>query len=169
MLSPLIGFADREVVGIYKVAAPAQSGLAMGSIVGDTSPLTPSPYGNSFGSIYPVSVTTAGVLRETGWLLQPVTATGPSVFSVIASIYDESVAQGQTAAVVASVSGKTIATDQYVASGSGAITVGTTAIETICGIYQGQPRILQGGDQPRLIFKGQTVQNRIPCGMFLIL
>ncbi len=169
MLSPLIGFTDREILGVYTVNAAAQSGLALGSVVGDLSVNSPSPYGNSFGSVAPVSCTTAGTLRETGWLLQPVTLTGPSVFSVLASIYDESVAAGQTAAMVASVSGKTIATDQYVASGTGAINLSTVAPDTIVGIFNGQPRLLQSGDQPRLQYKGQVLQRTIPCAMFLIL
>jgi hypothetical protein len=139
----------------------------------DASPLTPSPYGNSLGTLAPATITTAGVLRETAWLLQPVTVTGPTVLEVLSSVYDESVAAGQIASCVLSLSGAQVATDQYVATGgTGAGQIlfnGSVAQDATCGIHAGQPRVLQTGDAPRLIFKGQVVQRTLPLGIFAII
>jgi hypothetical protein len=169
MFTPILGFDERAIVGVYKVASVASSGLAMMALASDTTPLTPSPYGNSYGTVQPATITTAGVLRETGWLLQPVTASGPSVFSILASIYDESVPAGTVAGVVLSKSGCQIATDQY-ATGTGAITfAGSVALDATCGINAGQPRTLQTGDVARLLFKGQVVQRTLPLGLFEII
>jgi hypothetical protein len=169
MLSPLLGFTERDIVGVFKVASASASGLAMiQDSLTDTSPLSPSPYANSFGSLVAASITTA--LPEDGYLLQPVTTTGPSVFSILASIYDESVAAGTTAALLLRKSGGFIATDQYVSgSGTGAITVGSTSLNTICGIASGQFRIKQSGDTARAIFKGQVTQRATALAMFAII
>lgn len=173
MLSPYLGFEGRDITGVYRITVASASGLALTALASDTRPLTPSPYGNSLGSLTAGSVTTAGVVRETGWLLQPVTATGPSVFSVLSSVYDESIAAGQIASVLLSKSGAQVATDQYVAAGgAGAGQIlfdGTVALDKTCGIFNGQPRVLQTGDVARLLFKGQVVQRTLPLGIFEII
>lgn len=171
MLSPFMGFEGREICGVFTVGAPAQSGLAMVLSAGDTTPLNPNPYGANFGTVVPASIITAsGPYKETGYLLQPVTQDGPSIFSILASIYDESVAQGQTAALVLPVAGKFIATDQYLLSGTGAIAFdGSVAVGTTCGIASGQWRTLQTGDVPRAVFYGEVVQNDVPCAVFQII
>lgn len=173
MLTPYLGLEGRDILGVYKIAAAANSGLALQMVTSDATPLTPSPYGRQSGTLGPATVTTASGKKETGWLLQPVTPTGPSVFSVLASIYDESVAVGQVAAVVASRQGTQIATDQYVAAGGSAagqiVFDGTVALDELCGIYQGQPRVLQTGDLARLQFKGQVIQRNTPLAIFEII
>jgi hypothetical protein len=171
MLSPYQGFEGRSITGVYKIAAAAFSGLALVAQTSDASPLTPSPYGNSLGTLVPGSVTTGGIQRETGWLLQPVTTSGPTVLEVLSSVYDESVAAGQIASVLLSLSGCQVATDQYVTgSATGAISFGGgVALDTACGIASGQPRVAQGGDVKRLLFKGQVVQRTIPLGIFQII
>ena len=170
MLSPFLGFEARDFVGTYVVAAAAASGLAMSLSGTDTTPLSPTPYGNSFGTLVPATCTTTNNLQETAWLLQPVTTTGPSVFNLLSSIYDESVMVGSVASVVLSRKGCQIATDQYLASGTGQIKFdGTVTLETECGIASGQPRVAQAGDLNRLQFKGQVVQRNVPCAIFQIL
>lgn len=163
MLTPFLGFEGRAIAGVFTVNAAAQSGLAM-SVAGDNSSNTTGVYGNNFGSVSPATIITSGTIRETGYLLQPVTATGPSIFSVLASIYDESVAAGTVASIVLSQSGNIIATDQYVASGTGAIAfAGTVLPGAALGLINGQPRVLQSGDVARGIFMGQVLQRTIPC------
>lgn len=171
MLSPFAGFEGREIFGAFTVANPTQSGLAVAisSTINASAPLNPNPYGNFYGTLVPASVTTSGLYKEQGWLLQPVSQTGPSILSILASIYDESVAVGQTAAVVLPVGGKLIATDQYLPSGTGAIVFdGSVTLGTTCGIANGQPRVLQSGDVPRLVFLGKVVQRTVPCAIFQI-
>lgn len=169
MLSPFLGFVQSDIVGVFKAGAVMASGLALMLDTTDASPLTPSFYGNSFGTVKAANITTAGVIRETGFLLQPVTTSGPSVFSVLASIYDESVAAGTNAAVLLSKSGAFIASDQYLASGTGAIKFdGTVALETACGINAGMVRTVQAGDASRLVFKGQVTQRNTALAVFQI-
>lgn len=169
MLSPFLGLNERDILGVYAVAAAMNAGLAVGLSGADTTPLTPTPYGNSFGTVAAVSCTTTNNLKETGWLLQPVSASGPSIFNFLASIYDESVAAGAIASVVASKAGAQIATDQYLASGTGHIAFdGSVILDTACGIAAGQPRVTQAGDLNRLSFKGQVSQRLTACAIFEI-
>jgi len=171
MFSPFLGFNHKEIVGTFAINTAAQSGLAVYQNSGNATALSSGLYGNNFGDVVPATVTTTGTIRELGWLLQPATATGPSVFSVLASIYDESIAAGQNAAVVLSKSGCIIATDQFVSgSGTGAIKFdGTVAINTACGLINGQPRVTQTGDVNRLLFMGQVLQRNITCAVFQII
>lgn len=169
MLTPFLGFDERAIVGVHKIAVASSSGIALMQATTDATPLTPSPYGNSYGTLTAATILTAGPVRETGFLLQPVTATGPSVFSILASIYDESVAAGTIAAVLLSKSGAMIATDQY-STGTGAITfAGSVALDAACGYNAGLVRTVQAGDATRAIFKGQVVQRTLPLGIFQII
>jgi hypothetical protein len=169
MLTPYLGFEARHIAGVYISTVAAASGLAMAIDPSYTAPLTPTPYGRQMGRLTVASCTNSNNLHETGWLLQPVTATGPSVFSVLASIYDESVAVNQVCAIVLSASNCQVATDQYVASGTGAILFdGSVALDSDVAIHNGQPRVPQSGDLPRLQFKGQVVQRNTPLGIFSI-
>lgn len=174
MLALLAGFMEKEIFGSFTVASATASGLAMAIQNSDNSPLNPSPYGNFFGTIAPATVTQTFVQsgttpfavtevsvsgREAGWLLQPVTSSGPALLNILAEVYDESVAAGGVAALALSKSGALIATDQY-STGTGAISFGgAVALGTTCGINAGQPRVLQAGDAPRLIFMGKVVQR----------
>lgn len=171
MFTPFLGFSHKDIIGTFAVNSAMQSGLAVIQNSGATQALTSGVYGNNFGDVVAATITSTGNLRELGWLLQPVTATGPSVFSVLASIYDESIAAGQNPAVILSKSGAIIATDQYVAgSGTGAIKFdGTVALGTACGLNGGQPRVAQSGDVDRLIFMGQVLQRNITCAIFSII
>jgi hypothetical protein len=170
MLTPFIGFHEREIIGVYVVGAPANSGLGMTLSTADATPIVATPYGNSFGTIVPATTNTAAsgvgaTFREQGYLLQPVTASGPSVFSILSSIYDESVPEGEVAGVVSPKAGAQIATDQYVASGSGAILFdGSVALLTQCSLNAGMVRTNQTNDVSRLLFLGQTVQ-RVQSGV----
>lgn len=185
MLAPLQGWLDREVVGVFKVAVAMASGLAV--VIdnsANTAPLNPSPYANSFGQVKaaspaqtitqsgttPFAVTAVVDARETGWLLQPVTASGPSLLSVLSQVYDESVAAGGTAAVLPSKAGALIGTDQYVTAGGAAIKFdGTVALGAICGINNGQPRLVQAGDAGRLQFMGKVSQRLLALATFQII
>lgn len=174
MLSPFLGFVQSDIVGVFKAGAVMASGLALMLDTTDASPLTPSFYGNSFGTVKAATLTaTSGPARETGFLLQPVSTNGPSVFSVLASIYDESVAAGTNAAVLLSKSGAMIATDQYATgAATGAIKFdGTVALETACGINAGMARVAQTtapADTVRLVFKGQVTQRNTALAVFQI-
>lgn len=170
MLSPFIGFNERDLTGIYSIAVPMNSGLAVIQDSTDATPLTPSPYGNFFGRAVAASCLAANNLTETGWVMQPVTATGPSVFSLLSSIYDESIAAGAVASVLLSKKKAQIATDQYVTgAGAGAIKFdGTVPRLSLCGIANGQPRVAQAGDSNRLVFLGQVTQRNTPCAIFEI-
>lgn len=170
MLSPFLGFTERDIVGTYVAGAAMNSGLAVVLSTSDTSPLTPNAYGNSFGTLALATCTTTNNLPEMGWVLQPVTTSGPSIFNLLSSIYDESVPVGANPAVVLSKPRAQVATDQYLATGTGHIAFdGSVALDTVCGIASGQPRVLQTGDLQRLIFKGQVVQRQIPCAIFEII
>ncbi len=171
MFSPLHGFLERESVGLFKVAAATNAGLAMDINGSDTSPFTASnSYAASYGTIVTASCTTAGNnTRELGWLLTPVTTSGPSLLNVLTKVDDESVAAGNVAVIYLSKAGALIATDQF-STGTGIIhTDGTTAPGTICGIAAGQPRVLQSGDEPRLKLLGLVVQRGLKLCSFQIL
>jgi hypothetical protein len=182
MLSPLHGYLERESVGLFKVASATNSGLAMDISASDTSPMTLTTYGENYGTAVPATltysftqsgttpfaVTGISASRELGWLLQPVSASGPSLLNILVQVYDESVAAGQIAVLVMSKAGALIATDQYLASGTGHIDF-TQAPGTICGIASGQPRILQAGDVPRLKLLGAVSQRGIKLASFQVL
>jgi hypothetical protein len=182
MLSPLAGFIEREILGIFKVNAAMASGIAVGIDATDTTPLSPSPYGNSFGSVVAASPVVSGTAdtgtgaltalklgREIGYLLQPVTATGPSILSVLSQVYDESIAEGNTAAVLLAKAGAMIATDQFQTSGAQAIKFdGTVALGTACSIVSGVTQVQTGLQATRSIFLGKIVQRRLPLGVFQI-
>lgn len=172
MFSPYLGFDERDIYGVHKInlahwtgtPATASSGLALMQDATNDGALVPSTYANSIGSLIPATVVTASApSRETGWLLQPVSTSGPSLLSLLSTVYDESIASGGTAAVCKSVSGAYIATDQY-ATGTGAITfAGTVALDAELGIAAGMPRVLQTGDAIRLAYKGSVYQRQIQC------
>lgn len=174
MFSPYLGFMERDIVGTYKVSSAAASGLAMMLNVSDTSPNTPGVYANSLGSVVPASITTTASNKEIGWLLQPVTTSGPSILSLISSVYDESVAAGQTAAICLSKSNAIIATDQYVTTTADAtygINPLTATLNAPCGIVSGQPRLKDAtaNDAERLLFVGAVYQRQILCGLFSLI
>lgn len=171
MFSPLHSFIEREHMGMYKVNFSTPSGIAVDIDPSNTAPLAGSVYGAIYGNVVAYTGTTASNnTRELGWLLQPVTATGPSLLNVLTMVYDESVAQGQTAVVCMSKAGALIATDQFVTSGTGQILFsGATALGTICGINAGVVRTLQTGDVPRLKFLGKITQRNLSLGGFQIL
>lgn len=180
MFSPYLGFTERDIYGVFKIIltnwsgspTSASSGLALQQdSTNDTSPLTPSTYANSLGSLIPATIVTSGApSHETGWLLQPANLTGPSILSLLSTVYDESIASGSTAAVVRSTQGALIATDQYVASSTGAITFGgSVALDAYIGLASGMPRVAQSGDVNRLQFKGSVVQRQTTCALFQIL
>lgn len=171
MFSPLHSFLEREHMGMYKVNFSTPSGIAVDIDPTNSAVLAGSVYGAIYGNVVAYTGTTASNnTRELGWLLQPVTATGPSLLNVLTQVYDESVAQGQTAVVCMSKAGALIATDQYLATGTGAIKFdGTVAAGTICGISAGAPRALQAGDVPRLKFLGKITQRNLSLAGFQIL
>jgi len=159
-------------MGMYKVNFSTPSGIAVDLDPTNTAVLAGSVYGAIYGNVIAYTGTTASNnTRELGWLLQPVTATGPSFLNVMTNVYDESVAQGQTAVVCMSKAGALIATDQYITgAGTGAIKFDGTVIPgTICGINAGVVRTLQAGDQPRLKFLGKITQRNLSLGGFQIL
>lgn len=168
MFSPLHGFLEREQMGMFAVNTALASGLAVDIDTTNTAPLTGSIYGPVYANVVTATLTTASNnLREIGWLMQPVTASGPSLLNVLTQIYDESVKQGSVAVVVMPKAGALIATDQFLATGTGKIAFdGTVAPGTVCGIAAGQPRVLQAGDQPRLKFLGKVVQRAAACASF---
>ena len=171
MFSPLHSFLEREHMGMYKVNFATPSGIAVDVDPTNTAVLAGSVYGAVYGNVVAYSGTTASNnTRELGWLLQPVTATGPSLLNVLTQVYDESVAEGQTAVVCMSKAGALIATDQFVTTGTGAIKFDTSvAAGTICGINAGVVRTLQAGDVPRLKFLGKITQRNLSLGGFQIL
>ena len=181
MLALLAGWMEKDIFGSFKVAAATSSGLAMKIDSSDATPLSPSPYGNSFGSLVvaspgqtftqsgttPFAVTAVQTDRELGWLLQPVSTNGPALLNILAEVYDESVAAGGTAALALSRAGSLIATDQL---GASIVFDGSVTLGTICGINAGKPRVLVAGDAPRLKFMGKVVQRgTITMGTFQIL
>lgn len=182
--SPLHGFLEREHMGMFPVKTALASGLAVEIDNTNTAPLSGGVYGAVYGNVVaatptqtitqsgttPFAVTGVVNGRELGWLMQPVTTSGPSLLNVLTQVYDESVAVNSNPVVCLSKTGALIATDEYVASGTGAVKFdGTTAIATICGINAGQPRVLQAGDAPRLKFLGKVVQRNLTCAAFQIL
>jgi len=168
MFSPYLGFQERDILGVFKVSVATSSGTAMQRDTTDTSPRVPSTYANSLGSVTAASILSSNGNKEIGWLLQPVSTAGPSLLSILSSVYDESVPALSTAAVVASKPGCHIATDQYVASSTGSITT-STALDTTLGIASGMLRTVQGGDATRATFQGFVVQRRITCVLAMIL
>ena len=183
MLSPLAGWVDRELLGVFTVATALPSGTAVDISSADTSPLTPSPYGNSFGTVVaatsseafvqsgttPFAVTDVGLGRPLGWLLQPVNSTGPSLLEIMTQVYDENILQGGTAAVLPAKAGAFIATDQF-SSGTGAVKFdGTVPLGTQLGVNAGLLRVRQAGDTPIGKFVGQVVQRNTACAAFQIL
>lgn len=178
MFSPYLGFMERDIYGVHKIIlsnwsgspSSASSGLALMQDAANDGALTPSTYANSIGSLIPATVVTASKpAKETGWLLQPASTTGPSLLSLLSTIYDESISSGSTAAVCKSVAGAYIATDQY-STTTGAITfAGAVALDAYIGINAGQPRVLQAGDAQRLQYKGSVFQRQIQCALLQII
>jgi hypothetical protein len=183
MLSPLAGFQEREILGVFKVATAMASGLAVGIDSTNTAPLNPSPYGNSFGSVVvaspavtftqsgttPFAVSSISHTREIGYLLQPVTTNGPSLLSVLSQVYDESVAAGNTAAVLLAKAGGIIATDQYLTTTGQAIKFdGSVSLGAVCSIVNGVTQLQTGAQASRSIFLGKIVQRNLPLGVFQI-
>jgi len=183
VLSPLAGFQEREILGVYKVAAAMASGLAVGIDSTNTAPLNPSPYGNSFGSVTvaspvitvtqsgttPFAVSGISETREIGYLLQPVTTSGPSILSVLSQVYDESVAAGNTAAVLLAKSGGLIATDQYLTTTGNAIKFdGSVTLGVACSIVNGITQLQSGLQATRSTFQGKIVQRNLPLAVFQI-
>lgn len=183
MLALVQGFAEKDISGTYTVAAATASGLAMSLDASNTAPNNPTPYGNSYGSVIaaspaltitqsgttPFAVTNVVADRELGWLLQPASSSGPTLLNILTQVYDESVAAGNTCALALSKAGNIIGSDQY-STGTGAITPGTTALNTICGINAGQPRVQQAGDAARLKYQGKMVtRGNITLALFQIL
>lgn len=181
MLAPLQGWLDREVLGVFRVAAATASGVAMQiDNSQNTGPLNPSPYANSFGyavaaspsqtitqsGTTPFAVTSVVNQMELGYLLQPVSANGPALLSILSQVYDESVPAGATAAILPPKQGAFIGTDQF---GTSVKFDGTVALGTVCGINAGQVRVLVAGDAPRLKFMGKVVQRTLSLATFQIL
>jgi hypothetical protein len=172
MFSPLHGFLERELMGMFKVNFSTPAGIAVDVDPTNTAPLSGSVYGAIHSNVVAYTGTTASNnLRELGWILQPVTATGPSILNIMTMVYDESVAQGQTCVVVPSKAGALIATDQYLTSGTGFIDFsGSHGVPgAICGINAGVVRLLQTGDVPRLKLLGKFTQRNLSLAGFQIL
>lgn len=183
MFSPLHGFLEREHMGMFSVNTALASGLAVEIDTTNNNPLSGSIYGAVYGNVVaaspaqtitqsgttPFAVTNVVNGRELGWLMQPVTASGPSLLNVLTQVYDESVAVKSNPVVCLSKTGALIATDQFVASGTGQITFANGTVGSICGINAGQPRIQQAGDAPRLKLLGKVVQRGLTCAAFQIL
>lgn len=170
MLAPLSGWVDREVYGVFKVATATAAGLAVQIDATNTAPLSVSLYGNSFGSVVPASIVNAGDM-ELGYLLQPVTATGPTLLNVLSQVYDESIAAGGTAAILPPKQGALIGTDQFATgAATGAIKFdNTVTLGTLCGIASGTIRVKQAGDVARLKFLGQVAQRNLTLAAFQII
>lgn len=167
MLSPFLGYTERDIVGVYSVASATASGVAVVADSSGTAPLSPTPYGNQYGAVVAASITAAGT-RELGFLLQPVTTSGPSLLSILAQVYDESIPAGAVAAVLLSKSGAQIATDQFATgTATGAILFdGSVAIDAVCGIASGLFRVKQGGDIARAQFLGAVNQRGSELAVF---
>lgn len=170
MLSPFLGFTERDIIGVYAVAAATASGVVVSQDATDTSPLSPTPYGNQFGHVVAASITTSPAgQRELGFLLQPVTTSGPTLLSILAQVYDESIPAGAVAAVLFAKTGCQVATDQYLASGTGKIAFdGSVALGTACGINAGLYRVTQAGDANRALFMGAVNQRGSEIAVFQI-
>lgn len=170
MLSPFLGFTERDIIGVYAVNSATASGVIVSLDATNSAPLNPTPYGNQFGDVVAASITTSPAgQRELGFLLQPVTTNGPSLLSILAQVYDESIPAGAVAAVLFAKTGNQVATDQYVASGTGAISFsGSTALNTPCGIASGLYRVAQAGDVNRALFMGAVNQRGSELAVFQI-
>lgn len=180
MFSPLHGYLEREHVGMFAVNTALASGLAVEIDPSNTAPLSGGVYGAVYGNVVvaspgqtitqsgttPFAVTAVSSTRELGWLMQPVTSTGPSLLNILSQTYDESLKQGSNPVVVMSKAGAFICTDQLDAS---IVFNGTVNLGTVCGIHNGQPRVLVAGDAPRLKFLGKVVQRSLTCAAFQIL
>ena len=153
-------------MGVFRFSAVTASGIAV-SIDNsqNTGPLNPSPYANSFGYATAASITTAGS-KELGYVLQPVSANGPALLSILSQVYDESVPVGATAAVLPPKAGALIGTDQYDTSVK---FDGTLALGALLGIAAGIIRSKQAGDVARLQFMGKVVQRTLPLATMQIL
>jgi hypothetical protein len=169
MFSPLHSYIEREHMGMYTVTAPMQSGTAVDIDPTNTTPISGSIYGAIYGNIVAATCAVAGS-RELGWLLQPVTATGPTIFNLITQVYDESVAQGSTAVVAMSKAGALIGTDQITTSGVNAILFdNTVALGTLCGLNAGKLEKTNGTEVNRAKFMGKVTQRNITLAMFQLL
>ena len=172
MLSPLLGWNDREVIGIHKVNSVTAAGVAVQINSATLGPITgTSPYATVFGDVIPASITVQND-RELGYLLQPVSATGPALLSILSQIYDESVPAGATAAILPSKAGAYIASDQFVNTGGSAagqiLLDGTVTPGTLCGIANGLFRTKLAGDIARVKFLGKVVQRQNTLAAFQI-
>jgi hypothetical protein len=91
MFSPLHGYLEREFMGMYQVNFATPAGIAVTLDSTNTAPLSGSIYGATYGDVVAASTNTSATTvgfttRELGWLLQPVTASGPSLLNIQCSI-----------------------------------------------------------------------------------
>jgi hypothetical protein len=174
MFSPLHGYLEREFMGMYQVNFATPAGIAVTLDSTNTAPLSGSIYGATYGDVVAATTNTGAstvgyTTRELGWLLQPVTASGPSLLNILVQVYDESIPQGATAVVCMSKTGALIATDQYETSGGQAIKFdGTVALNTACSINAGLVRTVTTDDITRLLFQGKIVQRNLTLASFLV-
>lgn len=132
-------FHDRDISNVFVLNNPAPRGTLLTRDGSDTSTVGVGevPYGNVVAG----SISVAGD-REYGVLMYDVTSTGPSFENVTVGQLDLSTKAGQPCAIWECPTGTMFSTDQFLASGTGAITAGqssgNTGADTMLGIKNGQ-------------------------------
>lgn len=138
-VKPDYGFHERKLSQVFVLGATAPAGTA---ITRDTTDLTVVGVGDTpYGKVTNGGVGVVGD-RELGHLYYDVNATGASFFNTVSGVLDLTTKVGTPCAIWHTGPNDILTTDQFLATGTGAIVAGqasgNTAPDTMLGIVGGK-------------------------------